>query len=755
MSQDTTGLIRSGVLVRDLPDVGTSRSRGFSRLGIHTVGDLIRHLPTRYERQWAEGGIADLPMNALGAARGVITATRSVGMGRRSRFEATLEDHGDRLLLTWFNSAYLRGKIKPGMTVRVQGKTQAFRSQAQMVNPGWEVLEDPDQAEITEDRLRPVYPATERLGSRAIEQLIDKVLPVVLPTLEDPLPESIVRRRAMPPLADAFRMAHQPKDADEHKAARRRLAFNELLLLELGIVIKRHFNRTRVAASALRCSPAIDEHIRQRFRFTLTEAQERVIRELTDDLQQGHPMNRLLQGDVGSGKTVVALYALLVAAANRKQGALMAPTEVLAEQHYLSISDLLAGSNVRIELLTGGMSSSGSMRRRVQLQKIRSGQVDIVIGTQALLAESVRFNDLAVVVIDEQHRFGVAQRATLRDRALADEGGASQDGDAPLLESVGDSPVGGSGGEDTSSDGERAVLDSDSETPAEVLAPHHLVMTATPIPRTLSLTVFGDLDVSVIDELPPGRGPITTRVVAPDQAHEVYAGLVERIERGEQAYVVVPAIDESGQETDAALKSVHTHAELLKDRYFPDYEVAAIHGRLKRARRESMMARFRGGAVHVLVATTVIEVGVDVPNATAMVVEHADRFGLAQLHQLRGRIGRGGHGKPSLCVFVADPTTEPARQRMEAIASTTDGFKISEHDLNIRGMGDFFGTRQHGLPPLRVAVLPDDLDLLKLARRDAESIIEADPTLLQPEHRLLRKLLGLHYGEALSLIDVG
>lgn len=778
--------VRPHTLVRDLPWVTARQAELLLRLRVQSVGDLLRHLPVRYERQWAEAAITDLPMEVVGSTRGTIVATRLVSStyrtGRRGRgrdrFEATLEDHSARLTLTWFNGRYLREKMRPGMMIRVQGKTRAYRSHPQMVNPTWEILDPNEAVAAHTDRLRPIYPATEDLPSRQIEKLVTAVLPKVLASIQDPLPRFLIHDHALPPLAEAFRMAHQPAAKQEYLTARRRLAFNELLLLQLGIAIKRHYNQTTLVAPALKWSPAIDQHLRQRFPFELTDAQEQVVRELTGDLQKSQPMNRLLQGDVGAGKTVVGLYALLLAVANGKQAALMAPTELLADQHFLSISNMLAGSSVNISLLTGGQSSAGSLPRRLLLSKIASGQVDIVIGTQALLAQAVKFRDLAVVVIDEQHRFGVMQRAAFRSQpeTIEQENNHTRsDCQAPLanqglhLNAVTTSdepqprlnePANATGDDDLQTrlplDGEQAAR------PVGHRSPHCLVMTATPIPRTLSLTVFGDLDVSTINGLPPGRTPITTRVVDQEKADAVYHYMAKRINQGEQAYVVVPAIDPvesqdspSRVETAHQLKNIREHVRLLANDYFQGHRVAAIHGRLKRSTRESMMDRFRKGEIRVLVATTVIEVGVDVPNATLMVIEHADRFGLAQLHQLRGRIGRGSDGRASLCVFIADPTHEEATARMQAIASTNDGFKIAEHDLAIRGMGDFFGTRQHGLPPLRVADLPRDMDLLRLARHDAHALVAADPQLNDPDHHLLKTVLLQKHGHALGLIDVG
>jgi ATP-dependent DNA helicase RecG len=602
-----------------------------------------------------------------------------------------------------------------------------------MINPRWEPIKEEQQPAAKDERLRPIYPASQDLGSAVIERLIAQALPRVLPSIVDPLPTDLLEHHQMPSLADAYRMTHQPADESQHAQARRRLAFNELLLLQLGIGLKRHHHQTALQAPALHWSQAVHEHLLSRFPFPLTGAQNRVIDEIARDLRSDRPMNRLLQGDVGSGKTVVALYAMLLAVADRSQGALMAPTELLAEQHFLSISRMLRGSDVRVALLTGGQPQSASERAAL-LSDIESGEVDIVVGTHALLTESVRFGALAVVVIDEQHRFGVEQRAVFRQhKSPADAEGQR------LMRSS--SPA-----------RSRRVFTPDA---GRTFAPHCLVMTATPIPRTLSMTVFGDLDASVIDELPPGRGPIVTRVVGGDKSDDVYRFVAQRVTAGEQAYVVVPAIESSEEDDAISLKNVAEHAAMLRERFLPGLEVAEVHGRLARPAREKIMQGFRDGSIHVLVATTVIEVGVDVPNASVMVVEHAERFGLAQLHQLRGRVGRGGDGRRSVCVLISEPTTEDANKRLEAIASTTDGFKIAELDLAIRGMGEFFGTRQSGAPPLRVAKIPEDMALLTLARRDAQAMLDHDPALSDPRHALLSRVLRQQHGRWLGLADVG
>lgn len=721
-AQENPMPIRLGSKVLDIPGVGKNRARLFGRLEIHTVSDLLRHLPMRYEHEAQEGGIGQLQAGTIGTARGIIQSAQwtpgsyAGGFGRKAkgRFTATLADDSGTLNLTWFNAGYLREKLHPGLTLRVQGKVKLFNNYPQIVNPKWEPLDDTD-APARDERLRPVYPATEDLPSAVIEKTVAETLPHVLQDLTDPLPDELLKHHAMPPLAKAFEWAHRPDNLDDAGAARRRMAFNELLLLQLGIAMKRAYVHERLAAPDLKFTAAIDKHIRARFPFTLTEQQDKAIDEIAKDLSQPIPMNRLLQGDVGSGKTVVALYALLLSVADRMQGVLLAPTELLAEQHHLSIGRMLEGSDVTTALLTSAHPPKAGGERAQLLKDIVEGKIDIVVGTHALLSDHVKFHGLAVAVIDEQHRFGVMQRAAFRDANRHTQPGT---------------------------DGKRHI-------------PHHLVMTATPIPRTLSLTLFGDLDISTILGLPPGRTPITSRVVERDKSDEVYSYMRTRLERGEQAYVVVPAIDAAGKESSKQLTNVRDHAKLLQDKYCEGYKVATVHGRLKRESREKIMARFRKGDIHVLVATTVIEVGVDVPNATVMIIEHAERFGLAQLHQLRGRVGRGDHGRRSLCVFISEPTTDEAGQRLEAIAATTDGFQIAERDLEIRGMGDFFGTRQSGLPPLRVARIPEDMELLQLAKRDAQDLIGNDPFLHDDKHSALRRVLMQQYGEAMGLIDVG
>ena len=719
MTDAVDSSLRLATPVGELPGVGPTRAKTLARMGIVSVTDLLRHYPLRYETEAAEGAIDELPTDGktVGAARGELVACRWVGdaYGRKGRFEATLRDGESRetLRLTWFNLPWLKDKLHPGMTIRVNGKAKEFNGYPQMVSPKWEAIEvDADGAEpdAKPARLRPVYPGSEKMKSAAIEGLLDFALPRLLPLVQDPVPDARRQALELPPLAEALRMIHRPDDKDEPKAARRRLAFNELLLLQLAITKRRADVERGSVAPALTHNGDIDARIRKRFPFELTEAQRLAVDEIAGDLVQARPMNRLLQGDVGAGKTVVALYAMLTAVAGGSQAVLMAPTELLAEQHFASIGRMLEGTGVRMVLRTG------RAKKKKETEAIAAGAVDLVVGTNAIL--NLNFADLAVAVIDEQHRFGVMQRAALRGAEPRPDG--------------------------------------------RVPTPHTLVMTATPIPRSLSLTLLGDLDTTTLGGLPPGRSPIDSRVVMPLQTDEVYGYLRKRLERGEQCYVVVPAIEDKpvdpgdGMEAPKLkLKSVEAHATDLEERFFKGLRVGRVHGRLKAPERQAVMADFRDGKLDVLVATTVIEVGVDVPNATLMVIEHAERFGLAQLHQLRGRVGRGDHGRRSLCVFVADPTTEDAAKRMDAIAGTRDGFKIAELDLQIRGMGNLLGTQQSGLPPLRLAAIPDDLDLLKMAKREATRMIDADPDLATEEHRLLRQVLFAQYGESLGLVDVG
>jgi len=690
-----------------VPGVGAARAKAFRELGIRTVADLLHHFPFRVEAEHGEDTIAahtaaiaakpDAEKSANIAIRGTVAASRTA-FGKRPRLEATLDDGTGTVRLVFFNMPWMRGKLHPGRQGIVEGKAKLERGYLEVVNGKWtDVSADPSGKEARSDRMRPVYPSTEALPSRAIEQTVRAVLEPACAAIPELLPREYLEPRGLIGLRDAVRGMHAPATEADFGAARTRLAYDELLVLQLAVAIKRRM-RSAQGAPALPMPPATEREILARFPFEFTPDQHATFREIAKDLGDTQPMNRLLQGDVGAGKTAVALASMLVAVANRHQAAMMAPTELLAEQHFASISRFLEGTSVRVALLTGSLSASERARIR---DLVEMGGVDIMVGTHALLTGDVRFHALALAVVDEQHRFGVAQRAELRGKAPAGQ------------------------------------------------TPHMLVMTATPIPRTLSLTVYGDLDVSTIRHRPKDRSPVHTRVLGEQRADDAYAFVAERVSRGEQAFIVVPAVEES----DFGLKDVASHLARLEAGPLKGARLAAMHGRMKPDERDAVMDRFRAGEIDALVATVVIEVGVDVPNATVMVIEHADRFGLAQLHQLRGRVGRGPKG--GVCVLIADPTTDDGRARLEAIRSTDDGFRISELDLAIRGPGELFGARQSGLPPFKVADLTRDLGLLERARRDATEWIARSPLLAQDgEHVLRRKVLGT-YGEALGLGDVG
>lgn len=705
--------------LESVPGIDRKLALALRPLGLTNLGKLLWHLPFRHEREEHERPIAQLTPGTLVTARGEITATRPVSFRGKGRFEAVMADGTGRLDLVWFSQTYLASRIHPGMRLLVSGKVVQRGGKRQMANPRWSVLNDDEPGTIGEDRWRPVYRAGEGVKSWQIEKAIATALPHGLPLIEDHLSDSFRLSREMPTLANAYRMMHAPTDEAEVAEARRRLVYDELLLLQLAVFLRRAAREAHERALPLAWSEDLDTRIRARFPFTLTPSQDQVVRTIAVDLQRDRPANRLIQGDVGSGKTVVAAYAMLQAAAAGHQSVLLAPTEILAEQHYASLSKMLSGSKVNLALLTGSLSEA---ERTGIERRLKSGEIDIAVGTHAVLTDRVRFKSLAVAVIDEQHRFGVEQRAKMRAKSA-------------------DSPTG------------------------EVLSPHVLVMTATPIPRTLAMTVFGDLDVCAIQGLPPGRAGVRTKHVHPNDRAGAYEHVAACIDRQEQAYVVVPAIESGqtdrlpGQEDDEdapaprPLRDVRTVAKELESTWLVGRRIAVLHGRLKRETRERIMERFRRGVIDVLVATTVIEVGVDVANATVMVIEDADRFGLAQLHQLRGRIGRGS--KPGTCLLISDPPTETARQRLTAMTQTTDGFELAELDLQLRGPGDLFDTRQDGAPPLRLADLARDGELLRLARKDAQGWITRSPRLGGADEVVLKRRVLKMHGERFQLGDVG
>ncbi|MCP4376325.1 MAG: ATP-dependent DNA helicase RecG [bacterium] len=682
-----------GTEVSGIKGVGPSWAQKLSELGIETVEDLLLHFPFRFDLRKQAQPIASLKLDGTAATvAGEVTVTKDNSYGRRPFFQATIGDDTGAVGIKWFGGSYLRDKIKEGVHIAVSGKPSVYRQQVQFVNPQFQIIYDPEGTNLDRDELMPVYPAGKKLTSRMIGSVIKRVLGETDKLINRWFDAEYLEKRGMMSRPAAVAAMHKPEEKDHWAQGRRRIAYDECLIMQLGVALMRMRQISR-PAHALANSELIDQRIRARFPFALTDAQNHAITEITADIARDRPMNRLLQGDVGSGKTVVALYAALLAIARGKQAAIMAPTEILATQHYNKVRDYLAGSRVRIALLVGKQKPA---ERKEILEALASGEIDLVVGTHALISDGVNFSDLALVVVDEQHRFGVTQRTTIRGKGFA---------------------------------------------------PHYLVMTATPIPRTLAMTVFGDLDVSVIDALPPGRGKTETLCVPHKAMDKVLDRVREELDAGRQAYFIYPLVNPSPELELTAAEDAYRD---LSDGELKNYKIALIHGQMKPADKNAAMDAFRSGDVQALVASVVVEVGLDVPSASVMVITHAERFGLAQLHQLRGRVGRGGDN--AICILVASPKTDDAKKRLKVLVDTSDGFKVAEEDLRIRGPGEIFGTRQHGLPELKVANLIEDFELLRLARRDAFAIIADDPGLNAPHHQQLRREVIKAYAGKLNLL---
>ncbi|NOZ22442.1 MAG: ATP-dependent DNA helicase RecG [Planctomycetes bacterium] len=678
--------------------VGPKLAQTLKKLDIRTVADLFYHLPRGYQDRSQIVPIEKVKLDTFHTVRGKVKLTRQYRTRRRVPvFEAILTDGTGELLLKFFgHRTGIEEHFKEGTEIIASGKVTLYH-RAQMVSPHYERPEEMEEDDhVHTNRIVPIYPLTQGIGEARIRRIVKGALDEYLDAVEDFYNESFRTERRLMSLTHALRAVHYPESRQEALSAQRRLKYDEFLLFEIGMALRRRGLKEGQKGISFEVTSTIDEHIRARFPFDLTQSQEKVIQEIQADMQDASPMNRLLQGDVGSGKTVVALYAILVAIANKKQAAIMAPTEILAEQHYQTIMRYLRNSRVRIALLAGGLTQK---MRRETLEKIAAGEVDLLVGTHALVEGDVEFKDLGMVVVDEQHKFGVLQRQKLRRKGVS---------------------------------------------------PDVLVMTATPIPRTLSLTVFGDLDVSTIEELPPGRQPVMTRWVNKTQLRKAYNFIRTKLQDGQQAFIVYPLVEES-EKLD--LKAATEGARFLQKEVFPNFRVGLLHGRMKPGEKDQVMRRFRDGGYHVLVSTIVIEVGIDIPNASVMVVEHAERFGLAQLHQLRGRIGRGEH--KSYCLLFGEPKSETAERRLRVMTQTSNGFKIAEEDLRIRGPGEFFGTRQHGLPEFKVGDIIEDFELLRLARKDAFALVETDPTLSAPQHQGILQQVRIKFRDRLDLIDVG
>ncbi len=701
--------------VTALRGVNSRTATRLKRLDVESVRDLLYFFPRRHEDYASISKISDLRPGETHTIQGIVWEARESVRGMRNLkcTEAVVSDDTGNVRVTFFGNPYMVKNLRTNRLVLLSGRVELYRGQLEFQSPEYEFIDQQDQL-LNAGRLVPVYPLTEGLVQRTVRRLTWQVLERWQKSIEDGVVPEFRDRNELMALAKAVAETHYPTDRQVLEEARRRLAFDELLVLQLAVMLRRGAAKasapgTQVPADA----PAIAEFI-ERLPFPLTGAQKRCMTEIGNAMEQdGPPMDRLLQGDVGSGKTVVALVALLSAVAAGYQGAIMAPTEVLAEQHFNTVSALLGGllvdepedsvfsvqlgplaKPVSVGLLVG--SAPARVKREVR-KRLADGSLDIVIGTHALIQDKVKIPQLAVAVVDEQHRFGVLQRAALKE----------------------------SGDHN----------------------PHLLVMSATPIPRTLAMTLYGDLNISTIDELPPGREPVRTGWVPPYKRQDSYQFVRQEVQNGRQAFVVCPLIDES--------ESVETRAasveyERLSQQVFPELRLGLLHGRMRATAKEEVMRSFRDGELDILVSTPVVEVGIDVPNASVMLVEGADRFGLAQLHQFRGRVGRGAH--QSYCLLLADDPGDEAKQRLEAVSSIQDGFKLAEVDLELRGPGDFFGTRQSGLPILHMARL-SDTDLLSTAREYATMVLDADPTLETADNRVLAGQVQRFLQEAIA--DVG
>ena len=686
--------------VEVLPRVTPAVAARLRKLGVSSIRDLLYLFPRRHNDYGSLCSIADLRLDAeQTVAVSVWEARETMFSGRMRATEAVVGDDTGNLRVVWFNQPHLARRFKPGTRLALSGKVSLYRNAPTMQSPEYEPLQD-GEALIHTGGLVPVYPLTEGLTPRNLRRLVRVALDGWGHLIQDQLPEAVQRRTGLLPLSQAIRQAHHPKDYESQDEARRRLAFDELFLMQLFVFSRRREWRESGGAPPLRRDHAVLDALLSRLPFALTAAQRRALGEILSDMESERPMSRLLQGDVGSGKTVVALAALLSAVANSRQGAFMAPTEILAQQHFRSIAELLKGRGATADgdaLLTfelpplprpvslGLLLGSQPRRQKREVQAMMSqGALDMVVGTHALLQQDADLPRLGLAVVDEQHRFGVMQRASLRHK---------------------------------------------SETP------HLLVMSATPIPRSLALTLYGDLDLSVLDEQPPGRQPIRTRNVTPDRRRDAYEFVRRQVGLGRQAFVVCPLIEESeAMQTRAATTEFHR----LSTEVFSDLTLGLLHGRLPLREKEDVMGRFQRGELDVLVSTPVVEVGIDNRNASVILIDGADRFGLAQLHQFRGRVGRGEHA--SYCMLMSDHPSVEAKERLEVMERLSDGFAVAEEDLRFRGPGDYFGTRQSGLPDLRMARLSDQ-DLLALARQEAAALLRDDPALKRTEHCALAQEL--------------
>ncbi len=692
---EKTAAERLATPVQFLKGVGPQRAEMLSRLGLATARDLLFFFPRDYEDFSDRREIANLEEGKVQSVRGTVEESELRGTAAGRCVAGLLIRSGnDYLRAVWFNQPHAVDRFQHGQQVLLAGKPKRRGLMWEMAHP--QVTRLDGEEPLGQAELLPVYPLTEGLRQWQIRRIVRAVVQSHGGLLDEVFPAEYLEARNLWPLARALPEIHFPTSRQTLAGARRRFVYQELFILQLALAVKRHRQRSQEQAPPLEATAKIDARIRRLFPFELTAGQKQAMAEIAADMASSVPMNRLLQGDVGSGKTIVAVYAMLLAVAHGRQAVLMAPTEVLARQHALTLERLLAASHVRKAQLVGGLAAK---TRAQLLEQIADGRIDLLVGTQAVIQEDVRFHQLGLVVIDEQHKFGVRQRAVLKGAGTS---------------------------------------------------PHYLVMTATPIPRTVTMTLFGDLDVSTLRDSPPGRQKVHTYRTAEEDRPQWWDFFREKLGEGRQGYVVTPLVDESDQ---VAARSLEETYEALANGPLEAFRLGLVHGRMSSEEKDAVMADFRSGEIQVLVCTSVVEVGVDVPNATLMTIESGQRFGLAQLHQLRGRISRGRF--PGFCSVFADPQTEESSRRLDAFCSTTDGFKLAEVDFQLRGPGELLGTRQHGLPPFRIANLARDAKLVEEARHHARELVRADPGLAEPRHARLRRMMVVRYGKVLDLGDVG
>ncbi len=679
--------------VQFLKGVGPKRSEIFTKLGIDTIRDVLFYFPRDYKDRTRIQRISEAKIGAEITIQGRVLGIQTrMARSRKSILEIFVGDGTGAIAATWFNQPFLANKFHVGDMVFLHGKVGAYKY-LQLLGPEYEVIRE-NEIDVKEGSVVPVYSLTEHMSQTHFRKIMKMAVHQFAGHIEEILPKEITKKNQLVSINDAVRNIHFPGTFENLEHARCRLIYEELFILELAMALRRRGIKEETGIS-FKIGANVDTHIRNLIPFALTNAQERVINEITEDMRSSKPMNRLLQGDVGSGKTVVAIYAILAAIANGYQVAFMTPTEILAKQHFQTIQKYLEHSHVRIQLLTG---DTNSRQKKDNLDQIKTGQIDLIIGTHALIEETVQFRQLGLVVIDEQHKFGVVQRLKLKKKGLC---------------------------------------------------PDVLIMTATPIPRTLSLTLFGDLDISMLDEMPPGRSPVRTIWVTQDKEKNAYGFIKGEIAKGRQVFIVYPLVEES---ESFDLKSAVTEARRLQADVFPTLRVGLLHGQMKQAEKDKVMMDFKEKRYDILVSTVIIEVGIDIPNATVMVIVHAERFGLSQLHQLRGRIGRGN--EQSYCLLFGNPNSNVSAERLKIMTRTHDGFKIAEMDFRLRGPGEFFGTRQHGLPELKISDLMKDFSILKKARDDAFELVSEDPQLTMVTHLKIRQKVLETFKDRLELINV-